>query len=139
MAPHRLFGNLVEAYALDPCCRAGEERPDEIRPQPDRIENLRAAIGLVSRDAHLGHHFIQPLVDRFDVAFDDFPIFELLWQIALHGDEGFKREIRIDRLRAIAGEAAEVMHLAWLTGFDDQADRSAEPLANQVMVNGRAG
>jgi hypothetical protein len=29
--------------------------------QPDRVENLRAAIGLVGRDAHLGHHLEQSL------------------------------------------------------------------------------
>src|SRR5215470_13326239 len=138
MAPYRLFGDLIKADALDAGSGAGEERLDEIRPQPNRIENLCATIGLIGRDAHLGHHLVQPLVDRFDIALDDLPIFELLRQIALHGDEGFEGEIRVDRLRAIAGETAEVMHLARLTGFDDQADRSAKALADQVMVNGCA-
>ena len=46
-------------------------------------------------------------------------------------------EIGVDRLRAVAGEAAEMMHLARLAGFDDQADRGAQALADQVMMHRR--
>ncbi len=49
---------------------------DEIRLQPDRVEDLRAAIGLVGRDAHLRHHLEQALADRLDVALDDFVVVE---------------------------------------------------------------
>src|SRR5262249_21640028 len=139
MAPYGLFGYLVEANALNAGSGAGEERLDEIRSQPDRIKNLRTAIGLVGRDAHLGHHLVQPFVDRFDIALDALPVFELLRQILLHGDEGLEREVRVDRLSAVAGETAEMMHLAWFAGLDDQTDRGTKALADQVMMNGRAG
>src|SRR5216683_2345465 len=139
MAADRFFCNLVKAHAFDAGRSAGEECLDEIRPQADRVENLRAAIGLIRGDAHLGHHLVEPLVDRLDVALDDLLVLELLRQLILHGDERFEGEIRIDRLRPIAGKTTEVMHFARLAGLDDQADRGAKALADQVMVNGGAG
>ena len=107
--------------------------------QADGVEDLRAAIGLVGRDAHLGHHLEQALADRLDVALDDFLVVELLRQLVLHRDEGLEREIGIDRLGAVAGEAGEVMHFARLAGFDHEADRGAQALADQMMMHGGAG
>jgi hypothetical protein len=48
-----------------------------------------------------------PFVDRFDVAPEDLLLVELLRKIVLHRDQGLEREIGIDRLGAVAGEAAE--------------------------------
>ena len=107
--------------------------------QADRVENLRAAIGLIGRDAHLGHHLQQALVDRLDVALDDLLLVELLRQVVLHRDQRLEGEIGVDRLGAVAGEAGEVMHLARLAGFHHQADRGAQALADQMMMHGRAG
>ncbi len=128
----------VEADALDPGRGAGEVLVDELGLQPDRVENLRAAIGLIGRDAHLGHHLEQALADRLDVALDDFLLVELARQFGVHRDQRLEGEIGIDRFRAVAGEAAEVMHLARLRGFHDEADRGAQPLADQVVMHGRA-
>ena len=136
---HRLLGDLVEADALDPGRGAGEVVVDEIGLEPDRVENLRAAIGLIGRDAHLGHHLEQALVDRLDVALDDFLLVELAGQVGVHRDQRLEGEIGIDRFGAVAGEAAEVMHLARLGRFHDEADRGAQPLADQVVMHGRAG
>ena len=112
---------------------------DEIGLQADRVEDLRAAIGLIGRDAHLGHHLEHALADRLDVALDDFVIVELLGQLGLHRDEGLEGEIGVDRLGAVAGEAGEMMHLARLAGFDDKADRGAQARADQMMMHGGAG
>ena len=138
MSAKGLFGDFGEADAFDARCRAGEIGADKIRPQADGIENLRAAIGLIGRDAHLGHHLQQALVDRLDVALDDFLVVELLRQIALHRDQRFKREIGVDRFRAVAGETGEVMNFARLAGFDDKPDRRAQALADQMMMHRRA-
>src|SRR5262249_46211966 len=78
MPPHSLLGDLGKARALDAGRGAGEIFGDEVGLQADRVENLGSAIGLISRDAHLGHHFQQALIDRFDVALDDFLVVELL-------------------------------------------------------------
>src|SRR5580704_1964168 len=139
MTSDALLGDFIEADALDAGRRAGEVPRYEIRLQPDRVENLRAAIGLVGGNAHLRHHLEQTLVDRLDVALEDFLLVELLRQVALHRGECLEGEIRIDRLGAVAGKAGEMVHFARLAGFDDETDRGAQALADQVMMHGRAG
>ena len=47
---------------------AREELGHQRAGQPDRLEIVAAAIGGDHRDAHLGHHLEQPLVDRLLVA-----------------------------------------------------------------------
>jgi hypothetical protein len=59
VAPHGFFADFGKADAFDLGMGAGEELLDEFRRQSDRVENLRAAIGLVGGDAHLGHHLEQ--------------------------------------------------------------------------------
>ena len=63
----RLLGDLLQADAFDGGGGAGEIFLDEVGGQADRVEDLRAAIGLVGRDAHLGHHLQHALADRLDV------------------------------------------------------------------------
>src|SRR5206468_980137 len=106
------LGDLGKSDALDPGMGAGKILGDEIGLQPDGVKNLRAAIGLVGRDAHLGHHLQQALADRLDVALDDLVVVEGAGQAVLHRDDGFEREVRIDRLGAVAGETGEMMHFA---------------------------
>ena len=139
MAAHRLFRDLGQAHALDARMRAGEVFVDEVLAQADGVENLRAAIGLIGRDAHLGHHLEQAFVDRLDVALDDFLLVELLRQIVLHGDQRLEGEIGIDRFRAVAGQTREMMHLARLAGLHHQPDRGAQAFADEVMMHRRAG
>ena len=128
MAAHRLFRDLGQADALDARMGAGEIFVDEVLAQADGVENLRAAIGLIGRDAHLGHHLEQAFVDRLDVALDDFLLVELLRQIVLHGDQRLEGEIGVDRFRAVAGQTGEMMHLARLAGLHAPArPRCASP------------
>ena len=139
VAAHRLFGDLGQPHAFDAGMGAGEILVDEVLAQADRVENLRAAIGLIGGDAHLRHHLEQAFVDRLDVALDDFLLVELLRQIVLHGDQRLEGEIGVDRFRAVAGQAGEMMHLARLAGFHHQADRGAQAAADEMMMHGRAG
>ncbi len=139
VAARGFFGDLGEADAFDAGVGAGEILRDEIGLQPDGVENLRAAIGLVGRDAHLGHHLQQALADRLDVALDDLVIVERAGQAVLHGDDGLERQVGIDRLGAVAGQARKVVHLARLAGFDDETDRRPQTGADQVVMHGGAG
>ena len=61
---------------------------------------------------------------------------DLLREFIRHGGERLEGEIGVDRLRAIAGEQREMMHLARLAGLDDEADRGAQTLADQMMMHG---
>ena len=78
VTPRCLLGDLRQADALDAGRGAGKILGDEIGLQADRVENLCPAIGLIGRDAHLGHHLEDALVDRLDVALDDLLLIDLL-------------------------------------------------------------
>ena len=132
----RLARDLLEPHALDLAVGAGEIFGDEVATQADRVEDLRAAIGLIGRDAHLGHHLEHALVGRLDVALDRFLGRELLVEIGQHGLDGLEGEIGIDRLRAVAGKRRELMHLVRLAGLDHQADRGPQAAADQMMMHG---
>ena len=82
VAAEGLFGDLLEADALDLGRGAGEILLHEIGSQPDGIEYLGAAIGLVGRDAHLGHHLEDALVDRLDVALEQLLAADVLAKLA---------------------------------------------------------
>ena len=66
----RLLGDVEEADALDVGGGAGEVLVDQRARETHRLEHLRAGVGHVGRDAHLGHHLLQPLADRLDVVLD---------------------------------------------------------------------
>ncbi|MBK7742911.1 MAG: hypothetical protein IPI40_04150 [Betaproteobacteria bacterium] len=133
--PRRLLGDLEQADALDVARGAGEVLVDELALQPDRLEDLRAAVGLVGRDAHLGHHLVQALADRLDVA--------LLGLVG--GDLGhpggqrlqrLQREVGVDRLGTVARQQREVVDLARRAGLDHEAGAGAQALAHEVLVDG---
>src|SRR6185312_13195311 len=71
VAADRLLGDLLQADALDGGRRTGEVGVDEVRAEADGVEDLRAAIRLIGRDAHLGRHLEDALADRLDVAMDE--------------------------------------------------------------------
>ncbi len=132
---HRFAGDLLEPDALDHRGRAREILVDELRVQPDRFEDLRAAIGLVGRNAHLRHHLEQALADRLDVALDDLLLVDLLRQAVLDVEKRGEREIGVDRLRAEAREAGEMVHFARTAGLHDEARAGAQPGAHQVVMD----
>ena len=130
--------DLVEAHAFNGGVRAREPLGEEIGLEAHRVEDLGAAIGLIGGDAHLGHHLHEPLADGLYVAVEGFVLANGLFEIAKVGFDGFEGEIGVDRLRAIAGQNRELVDLVRLAGFDDNADRGAQALADQVMMD-RAG
>ena len=107
----------------------------EIRFESDGVENLRAAIGLIGRDAHFGHDLHQAFADSLHIAVEGFLLFEGLLQLTEIGLDGLEREVGVDRLRAIAGQHRELMDLMRFAGLDDKADRGAQALADQMMMD----
>src|SRR3546814_20052140 len=55
----------------------------------------------------------------------------------MHVGQWVEGEIGVYRLRPVAGKTAEMVDLARLAVFDHEPDRSAQALADQVMVDGR--
>jgi hypothetical protein len=78
----------------------------------------------------------KPLADRLDVALDDFLLVDLLRQRIAQVEERREGEVRVDRFRAEAREAGEVMHLARAAGLDHEPATRAQPRAHQVVVHG---
>ena len=133
--PISLIGDLEQTDTLDVARRAGEILVDKRTVQSDRLEYLSAAVGLIGRDAHLGHHLVQTLADRLDEALGRFLGRDFRHDLVQLG-ERFQREIRVDRLGAVTGEQCEMMHFARRSGLDDQPGAGAQTLAHQVLVHG---
>ena len=133
----RLLRHLAQADALDLRVRAGEVLPHEAGAQADGVEDLRAAVRLVGRDAHLGHDLEDGLADGLDVALLDLLGRHLLVEVGQHLLQRLEGEIGVDRLGAIAGQRAELMHLVGLARLDHETDGRAQALLDQVMVHGR--
>ena len=108
---------------------------DDVLPQAERLEHLRAAVALDGGDAHLGHDLDHTLrrglhhvlarglvVDAGEVALAD------------HVVDRLKRHVRVDRAHAVADEQREMMHLAGLARLDDEAGTRAQALADEIMV-----
>ena len=66
-AAEGFFRDLEQSGAFDGRGGAREIVLDEVRRQTHSVEDLGAAIGLVGRDAHLGHDLQNALADRLDV------------------------------------------------------------------------
>ncbi len=117
MTTNGFFRDFFQTNAFDTRCRAEEELINKACLQADSIKNLRAAIGLVGRNAHLGHDLENALADRLDVAFDHFIFIDFRRELAaaMHVEQGVESEIWVDRFRTIACETSKVMHFAWFT------------------------
>ena len=59
--------DFFKPHTFDLRVGAGKVLCDEFGSKPDRIEDLRAAIGLIGRDPHLGHYLEDALADRLQV------------------------------------------------------------------------
>ena len=111
MASEDFVGDHVDADATDPRGGPREVLIDEGAIETDGFEDLRAAVALQRRDAHLGHHLQDAFVQRVDVVGDRLIVrhaHELT--LADHVVERLEGEIRIDRARAVAEEQRAVMH-----------------------------
>ncbi len=136
MHAHRFLGDLEHADALDVARRAGEVLVDEGPLQSDRLEDLRAAVRLVGGDAHLGHHLVEPLADRLDVALARFLRVQRRHRV-VQLRQRLQRQVGMDRLGAVAREQREVVHLARRPRLDDQPGGRAQSLLDQMLVHGR--
>mgnify|MGYP006195344951 CR=1 FL=1 len=71
VAPQRFFGDLHDSRASDPRGGPREVPVHELPVQPQRLEDLRAAVTLQRRDAHLREDLQQAAADRTDVVLQD--------------------------------------------------------------------
>ena len=118
MTAHGFFGDFTNAGAFDDRGGAGEIFLDKSGAEPDRVEDLRAAIGLIGGDAHFGHHLQNTFADSLDEVLAHVIGADRQFILRAQLLQRFEREIRIDGFGAIASQHAEMMHFPGFAGFD---------------------
>ena len=137
VAADAFFSDLREADSLNDAGRSGKIPLNEIAGKTDGVEDLSSAIGLVGRDAHLGHHLQDALAHRLHIFLCDRVSAFRPVACDTHVFERLERQVRVDRLGAIAGKHAEMVYLARLARFDNKARLHAQTLTDQPVMNGR--
>ena len=135
--PHGdLFGDHVEADAAE-FGRGPREVPvHEFLRQADGLEDLGTAVRRHRGHTHLGHDLQDALAERLDQVAHG----RLGGDVAEHAAPGqplggLHGQVRVDGGSAVADEQRHVMHLAHVTGFDDDAHHGPVLLTHQVMVD----
>src|SRR5208282_479349 len=103
-----LARDRVEADAGHSRRRPGEVLVDHVLRQSDRLEDLRPAVALRRRDAHLGRYFRDALAHSLDEVVDGGVFIDVAeLTVANHPGHRRVRQIRIDGARAVANQQAE--------------------------------
>ena len=138
---------LLEPDALDAAYGALEARVDDVRVQPERLENLRALVRRQRADAHLREHLQHAVLDGVEVVLDEFVHGRgrvlpgrVRHEVVLPqpGDR-VDGEVGAHAVRAEARERAEVMHVPRLRGLEQDRAPRALHLLHEVVVHGARG
>ena len=136
--PVRLGRDLLQSDAADPAGGAGEIAIDQVAVEADRFEHLTGTVAAQCGNAHLGHHFEQPLVNRVDV------IPRRSHRVGSNRSgtgelsDRLQCEIGIDRRRTEAEQQREMHDLAHLARLDDDARLRTESGRHQRAVDRRS-
>ena len=136
VAQARFLRDDVDADAADARRRVREEPIDELLTQANRLEDLRAAVAGERRNAHLGHHLQDALVERLHVMLD-----RVLARHARdeavrdHVVDRLERQIRVHHAGAVAEQQRHMMHFARVARLDNEPAPRARPFAHEVMVH----
>ena len=129
-------GDLVEPDASELAVHPAEELVDGVLVETDHLEELRAGVRGHRGDAHLAHHLEHALARGLDVVVAGGLEVDVAEHPALdHVLDRFERHVRIDRCRTESHQRGDMVDLAAISRFDDQADACALALADQVVVN----
>ena len=140
VAAQHFLGQHGQGHALQAGGCAHEITVDDALVQAQRLENLRPAIALDGGDAHLGQHFDDAFNGRLDIFLGSLLIRNsrdqlLVQQIA----QRLEGQVGVDGIGAVAEQNGEVMHLAGVARFEDEAGFGALAFADEVVVQARAG
>ena len=138
------LGQHAEADPAHAALGVGEAAVDHLRPQPDRLEDLRPLVGLQGRDPHLRHHLQDALADALPVAGHyvvvgtDMVVLVHL-SVAPGAPQRLVGEVGVDGVRPVTQQQAVVVHLARFAGLHHKGDARALMRPNQVMVDAACG
>ena len=124
MPPDSLFGQDVKADARDAAGSTDEAGADNVLVQPDCLKNLGPLVRRQGRDTHFAHHLEHALGHRLPEGRHDLLIAELVFEHSVEPSlpQRLEGQVGVDGISAVAGEQAEVVHLAGLTRFEHDAD-----------------
>ncbi len=130
-------GDGAEAAAAGAGGAAGEVLVQHFLVDPEHREHLRGAVGADGGDAHLAHHLEHALAQRVHGVLDRLGRGDVAEQ-AVPGQVlgAFQHQVRVHRAGAVAQQQRDVVHLAGVTGLDDQRDLGPGLLPDQVLVHG---
>ena len=113
IVPHLdLAVDLRQIDALDATGSPGEVLVHQILAEAERFENLRSAVALNRRNAHLRRHLDDTLHRRFNVVVNRGVVIDIDEQPVLdHLVQRFHRQIRVDCRRAKTDQQSQVMDL----------------------------
>jgi hypothetical protein len=128
-----------EVEAADPAGRAGEGPRDHLGAQAQGLEDLRAAVALHRRDAHLRHDLQEAVVAGVQVAGDR--RLDRAGDVAARHQVGdaVEGQVRVDRGGAVADQDRQVVDLAGLAGLDQEAGLHAGAGPDQVLLDRAQG
>ena len=136
MALERLSRDPLKPHALDLRRRPREVLINNFLIEAHGLEDLRTSIRFNRRDSHLGHHFDNALYGTVYIALFGFFVGVIVEHpLADHVVEAFECHIGIDRLRTVARQQAEVVHLARFARLNCQTDARARLVAHQVVMD----
>ncbi len=139
----RFLRDVAEVHAQHLRNRAVEGVVDDIGMKPDGTESLRAAVAGQGRDAHLGHDLEQALFECVTVILRgggdvDGLVARLHLSLGDKPVQRGKRNVGIDRRRAVTEQTGELVDIAAFRRFADEARPGALVDADEVMMD-RAG
>ena len=123
-----ILGDLGEADAADGRRGPGEAAVDHFGTEPERLEDLGAAVGRQRRDPHLREDLAET---RLGGGAEPGPGI-LFRHVRFHG---LDREPGVHAFRAIADERREMMHVPGVAGLDDQSHAGAHARLEEVLVH----
>ena len=141
MPAQGFLGDLPVADAAEGGGRAGEALFDDLVAEADGLEHLGAAVAGERADAHAGHDLEQAGLDGLLEVFLGLCGRGRLGELALGGQlaDGGEREVGIDGVGPIAGEAGDMVHLVRLGGLDHDIAFQAHAGADELVLDGAEG
>mmetsp|Transcript_19513 Transcript_19513/g.65512 ORF Transcript_19513/g.65512 Transcript_19513/m.65512 type:complete len:933 (-) Transcript_19513:1998-4796(-) len=133
----RVVAELVKAHAPEAARGPAEARLDHLGPEAHCLEDLGALVGLHRGDAHLGHDLEDAKTHRLLVARHGRGG-GLAVRLG-HAGHGAHSEARAHRVRAVAHEGGEVVHLLGVGRVDEEAHARAEAILDEGLVHRARG
>ena len=124
-----------ETDPVDGRCRVRQARLGHLAGDPDGLEDLRAAVAVDGRDAHLRHDLEDAVLDRRLVARLRRRGGQLAEPVVVgHRRDRLERQARTDRVGAVAEQARHRVGVAGVARVDDDRARLPEPLVDEAPV-----